>query len=386
MPKPPLLPVAITCALALLTAAGCRDTAIDQYNLGIEAMERGDTTQAVGHFEASVRERPSDNDAQINLGVALLAAGQPEAALEHLQIAAQADPADVVVHLNMAEAYKTLGRYQAAKTEYEYALKRDPQMVEALAGYGQLLLDAGQYQAASDALLKAITLRPSYAPSQFHMAWLYMDNGRYLDASHYFIRGLRSDPDSRYGRLGLAESYLARDMPDDALNEFQKVYAADTTVVAAMIGIGDCQVRRGNWVQAESMLRHALEYQPENARIHKCLGDAFAGQGRNVEAVGHYRMATQLDDEYAAAWLGLGTALEAAGDLDQAQSALENALLHAPRDPEVLYRLGLVQAQKNDPNLARSYYEMALDVVGSDRALNARIRAALDDIRKPAGE
>jgi superkiller protein 3 len=372
----------ITAAFALLAAAGCRDTALDHYNLGIDAMQRGDTTAAVTYFETSVAERPTDMDAQINLGVALLGAGQPEQALEHLQIAAQADPADVTVHLNLAEAYKALGRYQAAKTEYEYALKRDPQMVEALAGYGQLMLDAGQYQSASEALLKAITLRPTYAPSQFHMAWLYMDTGRYLDASHYFIRGLRSDPSSRYGRLGLAESYLARDMPDDALAEFQKVYAGDSTVVAAMIGIGDCQVRRGNWVQAESMLRRALEVAPEDARIHKCLGDAFAGQGRNVEAVGHYRMATQLDDEYAGAWLGLGTALEAAGDLDQAQSALDNALLHAPRDPEVLYRLGLVHAQKGDLNLARSYYEMALDVVGGNRTLSARIRAALDDVTR----
>jgi tetratricopeptide (TPR) repeat protein len=377
-PLPPLL----ATALVLLAAAGCRDTALDHYNLGIEAMERGDTTAAVTYFESSVAERPADMDAQVNLGVALLGAGQPEQALEHLQIAAQANPADVVVHLNMAEAYKTLGRYQAAKTEYEYALKQDPEMVEALAGYGELLLEAEQYQAASEALLKAITLRPTYAPSQFHMAWLYMRTGRYLDATHYFIRGLRSDPNSRYGRLGLAESYLSRNMPDDALVEFQKVYAADSTVVAAMIGIGDCQVRGGNWVQAESILRRALEAAPEDPRIHKCLGDAFAGQGRNVEAVGHYRMATQLDNEYAGAWLGLGTALEAAGDLDQAQSALENALLHAPLDPEVLYRLGLVHAQQGDPNLARSYYEMALDVVGSDRALSTRIRTALDDLTR----
>ncbi|HEU4365155.1 MAG TPA: tetratricopeptide repeat protein, partial [Candidatus Krumholzibacteria bacterium] len=240
---------------------------------------------------------------------------------------------------------------------------------------------------AAEALLKAISLRPTHAPAQFHLAWLYMRTSRYLEATHYFIRGLRSEPNSAYGRLGLAESYLARDMPDDALAEFQKVYVADTTSVTAMIGIGDCQVRKGNWVQAESILRRAVEKAPDDARGHKCLGDSFVAQGLNVEAVGHYRMATQLDDEYAGAWLGLGTALEAAGDLDQAETALQTALLHAPKDPAVLYRLGLVTAQKHDPNLARSYYEMALAVAGGNRALIARIRAALADVQPtPAGQ
>jgi Flp pilus assembly protein TadD len=99
-------------------------------------------------------------------------------------------------------------------------------------------------------------------------------------------------------------------------------------------------------------------------------------------------MATQIDDEYAAAYLGLGTALEAAGDLNQAESALQTALLHAPRSAAVLYRLGLVCAQKLERNRARSYYEMALDVAGSDKNMRARIQAALKDVGNPppAGE
>jgi superkiller protein 3 len=151
-----------------------------------------------------------------------------------------------------------------------------------------------------------------------------------------------------------------------------------------MIGIGDCQVRKGNWVQAENTLRRAVEKAPDDARAHKCLGDSFVARGHNVEAVSHYRMAIQLDDEYAGAYLGLGTALEAAGDLDQAELALQSALLHAPHDPAVLYRLGLVCAQKHNTNLARSYYEMALDAAGNDRSIAARIRAALNDVTDPA--
>ena len=106
-------------------------------------------------------------------------------------------------------------------------------------------------------------------------------------------------------------------------------------------------------------------------------------RGLNVEAVGHYRMATQLNEDYPGAYLGLGTALEAAGDLNQAESALQTALLHSPKDPAVLYRLGLVCAQKQENNRARSYYEMALDVAGNDKDMRARIQSALKDVSNP---
>jgi hypothetical protein len=39
-----------------------------------------------------------------------------------------------------------------------------------------------------------------------------------------------------------------------------------------------------------------------------------------------------------------------------------------------------VYAEMENPQLARSYLEMALDAAGSDGALRARIRSALDTI------
>lgn len=368
--------------IALLAAAsGCNDEAIRHYNLGIDALERGDTTAAVENFEASVAERPSDLDAHMNLGVALLGSGHPDRALKEFELVESATPEDVVVHLNLAEAYKALGRYQAARTEYEYALRRQPDLVAAQSGYGDLLTRSGDYAAASEHLLKAITLQPSNAPALFHLGWLYLHTDRPVEAGHYFLRGLQSEPKSEYGRTGLAQSYLTRDMVPDALTEFEKVYAADSTSVLAMTGIGDCQNRSGNFVQARKILQRALAYDPDDAHVHKLLGDAFLAEGQNAAAVAHYRMAIQAKDDYAEAYLGLGTALEVAGHLDEAEQALQSALLHAPKSAEAMYRLGLVYAQKKDPGRARAYYEMALDAAGTDARLRDRIHAAINDIK-----
>jgi tetratricopeptide (TPR) repeat protein len=281
----------------------------------------------------------------------------------------------------MAEAYRALGRTQAARTEYEWVLKREPQKVAALSGYGRLLMDTGAMDAAHGQFVKALAADPSSAPTLFHMGWLYLDTARPTEATHYFLRGLQMQPKSNYGRLGLAEAYAVRGLDAEALGEFQKAFVADSTSVPAMLGIGECQMNVGNFAPAERILEKALVRAPDDPRVLTLLGNVYFARDRRAEAVAHYRRAIQLDDDNADAYLGLGTALEAAGELDAAEEALQSALLHAPKNAAVMYRLGTVYLGKNEKTRARAYFEMALDAVGDDDALKTNIRTGLDETR-----
>ncbi len=366
---------------AVAGLAGCRDAAIHHYNLGIDAIERGDTTAAVAEFEKSIAERPDDPDAHLNLGVALLGRGEAERALSEFEIAARYIPDDVDLHINMAEAYRALGRPQAARTEYEWAIKRAPENVAALSGYGRLLMDGGSMETAHGQFVKALAADPGHAPTMFHMGWLFLETGRPSEATHYFLRGLQIAPKSSYGRLGLAEAYRVRGMDAEALSEFQKAYAADSSNVEAMVGIGKCQTRAGNYVPAERILERAHARAPEDARVLTLLADVYFARDRRAEAVAFYRRAIQLDENNADAYLGLGTALEAAGELDAAEEALQAALLYDPKSAAVMYRLGMVYLGKNEKTRARAYFEMAMDNVGDDPALKTNIRTGLDESR-----
>jgi tetratricopeptide (TPR) repeat protein len=366
---------------AIVGLSGCGDPAIHHYNLGVDALERGDTTAAVSEFEQSIAERFDDPDAHLNLGVALLGSGEAERALSEFQIAARYIPDDVDLHVNMAEAYRALGRTQAARTEYEWALKRAPDNVAALSGYGRLLMDGGSMEAAHGQFVKALAADPSHAPTMFHMGWLYLATGRPTESTHYFLRGLQLAPKSVYGRLGLAEAYQVRGMDAEALSEFQKAYVADSTSVEAMVGIGRCQSRVGNYVPAQRILEQALARAPEDPRVLTLLADVYFARDRRAEAVAYYRRAIQLDEDGADAYLGLGTALEAAGELDAAEEALQAALLREPKSAPIMYRLGMVYLGKNEKTRARAYFEMAMDAVGDDPALKTNIRTGLDESR-----
>jgi Flp pilus assembly protein TadD len=368
-------------ALAIAGLVACGDPAIHHYNLGIDALERGDTATAVTEFERSVYERYEDPDAHLNLGVALLGRGDAQRALSEFQIAAQLAPDDIDVHVNLGEAYRALGRTQAARTEYEWALKRAPDNLGALTGYGRLLMDGGSMEAAHGEFVRALTIDPANTVALFQMGWLYLDTNRPTEGTHYFLRGLQRSPHSMYGRLGLARAYEVRGMESEALVEYQKAYTADSTNVDAMVGIGRCQIRRGNYVPAERVLEKALVRAPDNPHVLTLLGDVYLARDRRAEAVAHYRRAVQLDESNADAHLGLGIALEAEGDLAAAEETLKAALLHAPTNAAVMYRLGTVYLGMNEKSRARAYFEMAMDAVGDDPALKTNIRTGLDATR-----
>jgi Tfp pilus assembly protein PilF len=165
-----ILAFLLTFASAALLSS-CRDTALDHYNLGIDALEHGDTAAALSHLEAAARARPSDPDMRIDYGVALLAAGQPRRAITELEAAVSIAPDSTIAHLDLAEAYKAIDDYSSARTEYERALKLSPELVEAMSGYAEMLLQQGRTDEAISLLVRAARLKPGHAPAQFHLGW-----------------------------------------------------------------------------------------------------------------------------------------------------------------------------------------------------------------------
>src|SRR5687767_8285687 len=118
---------ALAVAATLLLAA-CSQSALNDYNLGVDAIERGDSTAALSHFDAAVRASPGDSDARANYGVTLLATGHTHEALTQLEAAADLAPEDPVIRVNLAEAHKAAGNFSAARSEYENALRRNSGM------------------------------------------------------------------------------------------------------------------------------------------------------------------------------------------------------------------------------------------------------------------
>lgn len=69
-------------------------------------------------------------------------------------------------------------------------------------------------------------------------------------------------------------------------------------------------------------LQAQVESDGFNQAAHFALGQAYAEQGRHVEAAAKFRRAVELNPQYASAWKGLGDAYVLAGVPKEARAAL----------------------------------------------------------------
>lgn len=131
-----------------------------QYNLGAMLQARGDTTEALNHFQAAVQLRPSDFIANNALGAAFLALDNPSAALAPLLRSVQNKPEYPSAHYNLGNAYASLGKFDEAIIQFAEAARLNPKDSMAEANLGAAFAEAGRLADAQNHLEKALKLDP----------------------------------------------------------------------------------------------------------------------------------------------------------------------------------------------------------------------------------
>jgi len=113
-------------------------------NLGVILAARPDRLpEAIAEFEASLRLKPDNRQAQNNLANALLSIGRIPDAIPHLEAALALNPSIEETHYNLALALSLTGRIPDAVAEYKAALRLRPDYPEARNNLERLLYDIG---------------------------------------------------------------------------------------------------------------------------------------------------------------------------------------------------------------------------------------------------
>ena len=89
--------------------------------------------------------------------------------------------------------------------------------------------------------------------------------------------------------------------------------------------------------QAVEVLRYAIEQNPKDANAHMHLGNLLGHLGRLEEAVQHWQIAAELNNDLSIAFRKLGLYWWVADELDKAESSYRKAIT-ARREDQTLYR------------------------------------------------
>ena len=139
----------------------------------------------------------------------------------------------------------------------------------------------------------------------------------------------------------------------------------DPQFVVAQFGLGTVHQALGNRWKAAAQFRASTQLDPNYPEPFKALGDLFLTAPRRLfdQAVEAYNKALDLRPFYADAYVGLGDAKAAKGEVDGAVAAYQKALVHNPLNPRVHVSLGKIYyAEKGLYYESVTAYKKAIDL------------------------
>lgn len=236
-------------------------------NLAVDLSHRPDRTdEAIAHFEAALRLRPSHARAHFNLAQVLeKIPGRQNDAIAQYELAVRIDPNFGEAHQNLAVRLSAQpGRQAGAIAHYEQALRLMPASAES---HYDLAIELAKLSGPPADIIRhyreAVRLKPDFAEAHYNLAlMLARQPASATEAAAHFESALRLRPDWPEAHNNYA--ILLSDLP-------------------------------GRLPEAIAHYEQALRLRPGDPRLHDNLAGAWFHTGRLAEAISELETALKLD-------------------------------------------------------------------------------------------
>jgi len=126
-------------------------------------------------------------------------------------------------------------------------------------------------------------------------------------------------------------------------------------------------IQVSHWKSSITVFKHAIKVTdkkyPGFSVAHNNLGNALVAEGKNEEAISHYKMAIRLNPDYADAHNNLGNALSAERKIEEAIYHYKMAIELKPDYTEAHYNLGNALSADRKTEEAIYHYKMAIKLM-----------------------
>ncbi|MFK5925656.1 MAG: tetratricopeptide repeat protein [Desulfuromusa sp.] len=310
--------------------------------------------QAVTTLEALLAGDPENVAAHELLGDVFSYQQDYESAIDHFRRALELTPKNDALPLRIAIDLTRLDRKDEAIVVLETLLKQQPESGLAQLTLARLYLDAKQADKATAIYKKLLKKQPDQLPAVLEYGKLLerQDQDAALELYQAFIT---RNPRAAAVRQQLAQYFLVRRQPEDALLQLQAVRQQFPDNLPVINQIGLIQLELENWAEAENAFRLLLNSDDQHGRSRYYLAMALSGQGKIDEAISALEPIGQDSSIYTEAALQLAYLYKQSDRDDKAIAKLQQIIKQDIHQPDVYYYLVAFLGDRED-------YEQAVQV------------------------
>jgi tetratricopeptide (TPR) repeat protein len=372
-----------------------------------------DTDRGIRQFEMRVAEDPRDFVSYTILGQLHLRRGRERGDLADFRTAEQRfrhalslNPEHVPATSSLAAAFASQHKFAEALELARGLYTKSPQSVDALAIIADAYLETGQYKEGEEAV-KRLAQQAGDAPAVLaRRAQLAELKGRNAEAVALLQRAAAISrqhavpaPEIAWFETRLADVYFHSGCLAESEQHFQTSLQLYERYRIGLAGLGDVRLAQGKLHEAADLYAKAAAEAPEPSTLFD-LGAVYERLGRTEDAARHYeraeQMAVRADVNQAAHYRDLALfyaerpgklheALEFAqrdlairkdiegydtlawalyknGRLEEAATAIGEAMKFGTREPSVYFHAGMIYDALQQSERARGYLEQALEI------------------------
>jgi len=167
-------------------------------------------------------------------------------------------------------------------------------------------IDAEQYQKASSMLKSLVSSKATDGENYYNLGLVYLKTGYIDSARATFTKGVTADPKNNLNLIGLGEADMLSNNPTSAKTNFDKAVALAAKDYKTYLYIGKAylaqdkpsdDVSKPDFTNALANITKAdeLDSKDKDAEVFLALGDAYALQKKNSEALGPYMRVGDVD-------------------------------------------------------------------------------------------
>jgi tetratricopeptide (TPR) repeat protein len=257
-----------------------------------------------------------------------------------------------------AVAQYEAGRYAEAAAQLEELLPHAPDSFAIHELLGVVYAALSQDAKAIPHLEEAVRLKPDSAAARTNLAASLSHSGKPALAGEQFRKALELEPQGFDSNHNLGEFYIQSGKMADALPLLERAQRIDPSSYDNGYDLAMAEFLTGQLAQARQLVQ-ALVQKKNTGELHDLLGEIEEKDGRFVEAVNEFEIATHMDpsEDNLFDW---GSELLLHRTYDPAIEVFKEATRRYPQSPRLMIGLG-----------------MALDLGGKyDEAVRALLTAA----------